>query len=120
MLATLRTLPADSLIFYVRYSPASKGRVIYPDEMLPEIAQAAPVPIYCSLNCTWARGVVGGVMRSGDVDRRASRRRWRSQILEGAAPGEHPDRIGADQRRCSTGGSYSAGGSTSRGCRPGR
>ena len=46
MLATSGQLPADSLIFYVRYSPVTKGRVIFPDEMLPEIAEAAPVPIY--------------------------------------------------------------------------
>src|SRR6185295_17556717 len=67
MLATLKTLPTDSLIFYVRYSPVTKGRVIYPDEMLPEIVQAAPVPIYCSLDSYLGTGVVGGVMRSGEV-----------------------------------------------------
>ena len=39
MLATLKTLPADSLIFYVRYSPVTKGRVIFPDEMLPDIVR---------------------------------------------------------------------------------
>ena len=35
MLAALKTLPADSLILYVRYSPVTKGRVIFPDELLP-------------------------------------------------------------------------------------
>ena len=55
MLAALKTLPADSLIFYVRYSPVTKGRVIFPDEMLPEIAEAAPVPIYAPRHVSRAR-----------------------------------------------------------------
>ena len=55
MLAALKKLPADSLIFYVRYSPVTKGRVIFPDELLPEIAEAAPVPIYSASTRTSAR-----------------------------------------------------------------
>ena len=68
MLAVIRTLPADTLIFYVRYSPITKGRIIFPDEMLPEIAEAAPVPIYSSLETNVNKGVVGGMMRSGSLD----------------------------------------------------
>jgi signal transduction histidine kinase/ABC-type uncharacterized transport system substrate-binding protein len=68
MLDTVRILPADSLIFYVRYSPVTKGRVIFPDEMLPEIAEAAPVPIYSSLDTNLGKGPVGGMMRSGVAD----------------------------------------------------
>ena len=64
MLAALKTLPADSLILYARYSPATRGRVIFPDELLPEIAEAAPVPIYSSLDTYIGKGVVGGMMRS--------------------------------------------------------
>ena len=39
MLAALEKLPADSLLLYMRYSPVNKGRVIFPDELLPEIAE---------------------------------------------------------------------------------
>ena len=117
MLATLKTLPADSLIFYVRYSPVTKGRVIYPDEMLPEIVRAAPVPIYCSLDSYLGTGVVGGMMRSGEVNRRASRRDG-AQGSRGDGAGEHPDRAGADQADVRLAGSCSAGASTNRGCRP--
>jgi signal transduction histidine kinase len=65
MLATVKGLPADSLMFFVRYSPVTKGRTIFPDEMLPEIVAAAPVPIYCSLDSYIGQGVIGGMMRSG-------------------------------------------------------
>ena len=89
MLAALKTLPADSLILYARYSPATRGRVIFPDELLPEIAEAAPVPIYSPLDTYIGKGVVGGMMRSeisiatrvGEVTLR---------ILEGAKPEDIP------------------------------
>jgi signal transduction histidine kinase len=89
MLAALKTLPADSLILYARYSPATRGRVIFPDEVLPQIAEAAPVPIYSPLDTYIGKGVVGGMMRSeisiatrvGEMTRR---------ILEGAKPEDIP------------------------------
>ena len=89
MLAALKTLPADSLILYVRYSPVNKGRVIFPDELLPEIAEAAPVPIYSSLETNIGKGVVGGMMRSGiaDAERLGE---MALRILEGAAPENVP------------------------------
>ena len=61
MLAVLKTHPADSLIFWVRYSPVTKGRVIFPDELLPENAEAASVPIYASMDVSIGKGVLGGM-----------------------------------------------------------
>ena len=89
MLAALKTLPADSLIFYVRYSPVTKGRVIFPDELLPEIAEAAPVPIYSALETNIGKGVVGGMMRSGvaDAERLGE---MALRILEGTPPESIP------------------------------
>ena len=63
--------------------------MIFPDELLPEIAEAAPVPIYSSLDTYIGKGVVGGMMRSeisiatrvGEVTLR---------ILEGAKPEDIP------------------------------
>ena len=89
MLSTVKTLPADSLIFYVRYSPVTKGRVIYPGEMLPEIVRAAPVPIYCSLDMYLGTGVVGGVMRSGEATG-ARLGQLALKVLEGTAPESIP------------------------------
>jgi len=85
MLTALRRLPADSLILYVRYSPLTKGRVIFPDEMLPEIAEAAPVPIYSALETNIGKGVVGGMMRSGSADA-VRLGEMALRILEGTAP----------------------------------
>ena len=89
MLATLRALPADSLIFFVRYSPVTKGRIIFSDEMIPEIAQAAPVPVYCSLDSFMGKGVVGGMLRSQDATG-ARLGEFALKILEGAAPESIP------------------------------
>ena len=89
MLAALKTLPADSLILYVRYSPVTKGRVIFPDELLPEIAEAASVPIYSALETNIGKGVVGGMMRSGPADaQRLGEMALR--ILEGTPPQRIP------------------------------
>ncbi len=85
MLAVLKALPKDSLIFWVRYSPVSKGRVVFPDEFLPEIAAAAPVPIYASLDTNLGKGVVGGMVRNNIADtHRLGAMALR--ILEGRAP----------------------------------
>lgn len=88
-LATIRRLPADSLIFYTRYTPIPTGRVRLPDEVVARIAEAAPVPIYASNDTNLGWGVVGGMMRSeistatrvGEVTRR---------ILDGAKPEDIP------------------------------
>ena len=89
MLAALERLPADSLLLYMRYSPVNKGRVIFPDELLPEIADAAPVPIYSSLDTNIGKGVVGGMMRSGVADA-VRLGEMALRILEGAAPESFP------------------------------
>jgi signal transduction histidine kinase len=67
-LAVLKALPSDSLIFWVRYSPVTNGRVIFPGEFLPEIAKAAPVPIYTAFETFLGSGAVGGMMRTSTTD----------------------------------------------------
>jgi signal transduction histidine kinase len=89
LLAALRRLPKDSLVFWVRYSPATSGRVIFPDELLPEIAAATPVPIYASLEPSLGKGVVGGMMRNNipDAHKLAG---MALRILEGTPPDSMP------------------------------
>ena len=89
LLATLKTLPADSLILYARYSPATRGRVIFPDELLPEIAEAAPVPIYCAFDTYIGTGVVGGMMRS-EISTATRVGEVTLRILDGAKPEDIP------------------------------
>jgi signal transduction histidine kinase/ABC-type uncharacterized transport system substrate-binding protein len=85
MIAVLKTLPRDSLAFWVRYSPETNGRVIFPDEFLPEIAAAAPVPIYASLDTNLGKGVVGGMTRNNIPDSRQVGA-MALRILKGQAP----------------------------------
>jgi signal transduction histidine kinase len=89
LLTTIKALPADTLLFYVRYSPVVRGRIIFPDEMLPEIVQAAPVPIYCSLDSYLGKGVVGGVMRNGHLTG-VRLGELAVKVLEGATPESIP------------------------------
>ena len=93
LLAALKMLPADSLILYARYSPVTRGRVIFPDEVLPEIAEAAPVPIYTPLDTYIGKGVVGGMMRS-EVSIATRVGEMTLRILEGAKPEDIPVETG--------------------------
>jgi signal transduction histidine kinase len=86
---TIRRLPADSLIFYARYSPVTTGRAVLPDEAFAQIAAAAPVPIYSSNDINFGRGVLGGMMRSeGQMATRLGEITLR--ILKGAKPEDIP------------------------------
>jgi signal transduction histidine kinase len=89
MLAVIKTLPADSLIFWVRYSPVTTGRVIHPHEFLPTVSAIAQVPIYASLDNTLGNGVLGGMMRDngGDATKLGE---MALRILEGRAPESMP------------------------------
>ena len=88
-LATIRRLPADSLIFYTRYTPVPTGRVMLPDEVFARIAEASPVPIYGSNDTNLGWGVVGGMMRSEEkIAARLGEITLR--ILEGAKPEDIP------------------------------
>ena len=110
VLAAIKTLPADSLIFYVRYSPVTRGRVIFPDEVLPQIAEAAPVPIYSALDSNLGKGVVGGMMRNSVADA-VRLGEMALRILEGATPEAFPSKR-RESSRSSIGGSCGAGAST--------
>ena len=84
-LNVLKALPRDSLILWVRYSPVTNSRVIFPGELLPEVVAAAPVPIYAALDSFLGSGAVGGMMRSSTTDaRRLGAMALR--VLEGTPP----------------------------------
>jgi signal transduction histidine kinase len=88
-LATVRGLPADSLIFYTRYSPVSADRVMLLDEVIAQISKASPVPIYSSSDNNLGRGAVGGMMRS-ELEIAARLGEMTLQILEGTKPEDIP------------------------------
>ena len=68
MVAVVKTLPPQTLLFYARYSPVDTGRVVYPDELLSSIAHAASVPVYAGAEIYIGKGIVGGMMQSDEVD----------------------------------------------------
>lgn len=88
-LAVIRQLPADSLLFFARYTPIPGGRVIMPDEELRQIVEASPVPIYNSSETNMGSGVVGGMLRS-EVKTAARLGEITLRILEGAKPEDIP------------------------------
>ena len=88
-LTVVKDLPADSLLLYARYSPVTKGRVIFPDEMLPQIAEASPVPIYSAIETNLDKGVVGGMMRS-EIATAVRLGEITLRILEGEKPENIP------------------------------
>lgn len=88
-LTVIRQLPADSVVLYARYSPTTKGRVIFPDEMLPQFAAASPVPIYSAIETNLGQGVVGGMMR-GELATAVRLGEMALRILEGEKPENIP------------------------------
>jgi signal transduction histidine kinase len=85
MVAHVRALPRESLVFYARYSPVDTQRVVYPDELLSSIAQASSVPVYAASDIYMGHGIVGGMMQSNELDgTRVGKITLR--ILEGTRP----------------------------------
>ena len=84
-LDVVRTLPRDSLLLFVRFTPRTEGRVLFPFEALPAFAEASPVPVYSAgTDTSLGLGIVGGVMRSGDGAGHLAAMALR--ILEGEKP----------------------------------
>ena len=91
LLAAVKAVPADSVIFYTRYTPENAETIVYTDEVARLMAEVAPVPIYTVTDIYLGTGVVGGMMRGtravgtrvGEIAR---------QVLEGTRPEEIPIR----------------------------
>jgi signal transduction histidine kinase len=89
LLAAVKAVPAQSLIFYARYTPEHAERVVHPDEVVRMLTSVSPVPIYCANDLYLGTGVVGGMMkgsraigtRLGELAR---------QILDGTRPEDIP------------------------------
>jgi PAS domain S-box-containing protein len=65
LLLKLKSLPAHSLVDYVNFYQDSTGEVLAPEEIIPKIAQASPVPIYTQIESFLGSGIVGGKVDSG-------------------------------------------------------
>ena len=93
LLAAVKAIPPESVIFYTRFTPLSvyapNVRNMYPDEIGGLIAKVAPAPMYASTELSIGMGVVGGMIRAtdtvgtrvGDIAR---------QVLKGTPPEDIP------------------------------
>jgi PAS domain S-box-containing protein len=62
LLAAVKTLDKDTLVFYVRYSQENEGPVLFPPEISEMVAKASPVPVYTSSTSGIGSGAVGGAV----------------------------------------------------------
>jgi len=91
LLAAVKGIPAQSLIFYARYTPEDSESMVYPDEVVRLMAQVSPVPIYVAADMFFGTGVVGGMIRgSRAIGTRLGE--LARQILDGTRPEDLPIR----------------------------
>jgi signal transduction histidine kinase len=91
LLAAVKAIPAQSLIFYARYTPDDAERIVYPDEAARLMVQVSPVPIYSSNATSFGTGVVGGTIRASQgIGTRLGE--LARQILDGTRPEDVPIR----------------------------
>jgi signal transduction histidine kinase len=89
LLAAIKEIPAQSLIFYTRYAAEDGQVVINPYEVVRLLAEASPVPIYAAHDSFLGTGVVGGMMR-GSRATGARVAEIARQILEGTPAEQIP------------------------------
>jgi PAS domain S-box-containing protein len=89
LVATVKTLPAHSIILYQRQTQGAGGRGVVPREAVVAIAQAASVPVYSSWDVWIGEGIVGGkVVSNEELGSRTAR--MALEILNGTNPKDIP------------------------------
>ena len=92
LIATVRGLPAGSVILYSRQSHEDPDRVLQPFDFLGPIAQAASAPVYAPWRSHLGSGVVGGV-----VDDPVAGATKAAEMVLRVARGERPEDIPTDR-----------------------
>ncbi|MBF0495042.1 MAG: PAS domain S-box protein, partial [Deltaproteobacteria bacterium] len=89
VMATVKTLPSDTIVFYVTMFQDGTGKAYVPREVLASLAQVSSVPIYGIAEQYLGYGIVGGHLTRGqDVAQKAAEVALR--ILRGEKPGDIP------------------------------
>ena len=89
LIATVKTLPKDSIVIYQRQTQGTGGKGIIPREAVGSIAQAANVPVYSTYDVWIGQGIVGGkVVSSEELGARAAQ--MAVKILQGTMPENIP------------------------------
>jgi len=68
LLAAVKSVPARSVILYVRQSQDEPGRTLDVTDMLSIVAHSAPAPVYGLSKTFLERGAVGGYVTNPEVD----------------------------------------------------
>lgn len=89
LLARLRTLPPDSLVFFAFFFRDAEGRVFGYDESARLVTDASSVPVYGAWDFNLGLGIVGGRLTSG-FDQGEAAARIVLRILRGEAPESIP------------------------------
>ncbi len=89
LIAAVKAVPANSVIYYVRHSQEDPGRVLFPSDVARLVAQASAAPVYADNESDIGTGVVGGMVR---MESGTSRRiaHIALEILEGARAQDIP------------------------------
>ena len=82
LLTALMAVPPRSLVLYIWYSHQDAGHIAYGDEVVHEVVEASPVPVYGTNDDYIGSGVVGGVVR-GRRETAARMGEMARQILKG-------------------------------------
>jgi len=89
LLDALRTLGDDAIVIYQDFFLDRLGVYRAPEEVMPQVAEASPVPVYVHADFYLELGCVGGKVVSGfQQGRRAAERALR--ILAGSSAGDIP------------------------------
>ena len=59
------SLEEDSIIYYLSFFSDSTGRTFTPNEVIPYVSKASPVPVYGSVDYMLGHGIIGGAFVSG-------------------------------------------------------
>ena len=89
LLATVKTAPQNSLIYYLSYWHDAPGEIILPPKIAALVSEASPVPVYGILEVQMGSGIVGGVVRR-TADGARQMAELAVQILDGARAQDLP------------------------------
>jgi signal transduction histidine kinase len=84
----LSTLPANSIIYYVLANRDGAGRIVHPVDYVDRIAAVANAPIYCWVSSAMGHGILGGSLKSQELQIEAV-----SQLALRVLRGERADTI---------------------------
>ena len=85
----VKTLPQDSIVFYISVSDDGAGHTFMPLDAIDSIAAASSVPVYSWHEAAFGHGIVGGRLHSSVSDARETAR-LAVRVLRGERPESIP------------------------------